>query len=354
MAAAVAAAAELAKNGGMSLFHGGGTQPSEKMLSSSRTSSMERNDVVSTENNLNEKASNDTNITVLLNPISPLDRSEDSNMEEEDAEKRLARSRERNREHARRTRLRKKAQLEALQSKVKGLENESRLLKQSLEECSIASILVGLSSGSQQQTVTDALLDVSTSKGPKVALFVGGKRKRFISEESVEKPPQPLKLNIDGRITLIGGGKTHINWKSGVYCDENGVQKQLTQDQLETLRRERNRMHAKMTRDRKKCFIAAVEKTIEQLETDNQRMREALKKVAQHHFGSNAITPAASPVSSSTPSPDNTVDPIQQQMGPSAVPSSGTSVVEETSLGETSLHEPLPRRVPHGFSLSVP
>jgi len=238
MAAAVAAAAELAKNGGMSLFHGGGTQPSEKMLSSSRTSSMERNDVVSTENNLNEKASNDTNITVLLNPISPLDRSEDSNMEEEeeDAEKRLARSRERNREHARRTRLRKKAQLEALQSKVKGLENESRLLKQSLEECSIASILVGLSSGSQQQTVTDALLDVSTSKGPKVALFVGGKRKRFISEESVEKPPQPLKLNIDGRITLIGGGKTHINWKSGVYCDENGVQKQLTQDQLETLR----------------------------------------------------------------------------------------------------------------------
>lgn len=38
-------------------------------------------------------------------------------------------------------------------------------------------------------------------------------------------------------------------------------------------------MHAKMTRDRKKCFIAAIEKTIEELESSNKRMNAALADV---------------------------------------------------------------------------
>lgn len=156
--------------------------------------------------------------------------------DEEDAEKRLARSRERNREHARRTRLRKKAQLEALQQKVTQLEEEGRVLKQSIEECSIASILVGLSSGSQHAT-TDSLLDLgkTTPVAPKVTRV--GKRKRFVVDNGdTEKVPQPLMLNVDGKMTMIGGGKTHINWKSGVYCDEHGMQRQLTPTQLESLR----------------------------------------------------------------------------------------------------------------------
>lgn len=39
-------------------------------------------------------------------------------------------------------------------------------------------------------------------------------------------------------------------------------------------------MHAKMTRDRKKLFISSVEKTIADLEKDNQRMRDILSKQA--------------------------------------------------------------------------
>jgi hypothetical protein len=134
--------------------------------------------------------------------------------------------------------LRKKAQLEALQAKAKELETESKVLKQSIEQCSIASILIGLSSH-DHKTVTETLIDASDMEKeikPRVSLVVGGKRKRFISEGTIEQTAQPLKLSIDGKITLIGGGKTHINWKSGVYCDENGEQRQLTQDQLENLR----------------------------------------------------------------------------------------------------------------------
>ena len=79
----------------------------------------------------------------------------------ENAGERLARSRERNREHARRTRLRKKAQLQALQSRVKELQEESRLLKQTVEECSIASILLGLSGQQEEEEdVTDGINDL--------------------------------------------------------------------------------------------------------------------------------------------------------------------------------------------------
>ena len=40
-------------------------------------------------------------------------------------------------------------------------------------------------------------------------------------------------------------------------------------------------MHAKMTRDRKKSYLATIETTIATLERDNQRMREVLVKVSR-------------------------------------------------------------------------
>jgi len=43
-------------------------------------------------------------------------------------------------------------------------------------------------------------------------------------------------------------------------------------------------MHAKMTRDRKKNFIATVEKTIEDLEAANSRMKSALARAVDVHF----------------------------------------------------------------------
>jgi len=60
--------------------------------------------------------------------------------------------------------------------------------------------------------------------------------------------------------------------------------------------RERNRMHAKMTRDRKKNFIATIEKTIEELERDCQKMRDVLNKVGAHQQAlATPVTPLTSP-----------------------------------------------------------
>lgn len=305
LAAAIAAAAELAKNGASFMYNNAGNlslapapTPSTEQES---TSTFSRPPLSSTKNleripnyDSHEEESRSHNE----------DHSEDHSEEEEDeeetpedAERRIARSRERNREHARKTRLRKKAQLEALQSKVKGLQAESQVLKQSLEECSIATILVGLSHKNHQDTVLKSLLqsalaDSSNQESPEAILqMVGGKRKRFVSMDSTNNTMEakattahPLRIKINGRMTTIGGGRTHINWKTGVYSDENGVQKQLTVEQLESLRRERNRMHAKMTRDRKKNFIATIEKAIDELESKNVRMKEVLSQVVQTHF----------------------------------------------------------------------
>lgn len=164
----------------------------------------------------------------------------------EDADSRIARSRERNREHARRTRIRKKAQLESLQSKVKELQAESKVLKQSLEECSIASILVGLSSGERDATIQALLKEANEIENREIFKIVGGKRKRFAADSgsgrtgaattAIDNAVQPLTIFIDGKATVIGGSRTHINWKTGVYCDENGVQRQLKHEQLEALR----------------------------------------------------------------------------------------------------------------------
>lgn len=74
-------------------------------------------------------------------------------------------------------------------------------------------------------------------------------------------------------------------------------------------RRERNRMHAKMTRDRKKNFIGTIEKTIEELEHDIRRLQNVLAKVSSSSSSAAAaalsqmVTPMTSPEMSPIDSP---------------------------------------------------
>lgn len=234
LAAAVVAAAELAKSGGDLYYHDNTSQLPPMMIPTKQTE--------------DDSSLGDS----------------DEETHEQDAKRRMTKSRERNREHARKTRLRKKAQLEHLQGRVKDLQAESKVLKQSLEECSIASILVGLSSGGQDRLIVQALLkEASKSEDVEHILpaTAGSKtrRKRFVPDDDVsEKQAQPLRIKIGGQTHLIGGGRTHINWKSGVYSDEKGAQKQLTQKQLESLRYvlacKRSRGHARQLEARAKLF----------------------------------------------------------------------------------------------------
>ena len=107
-------------------------------------------------------------------------------------------------------------------------------------------------------------------------------------------------------------------------------------------------MHAKMTRDRKKNFIANIEKTISDLESQNQRMKDTLSDVIQTHFGSATPLPpgvtgeaqAVTTSSSSTSSSDN-----------------GNIVMPQPVTPEHSPSQPPRKRkkvCSHGFSLNTP
>lgn len=157
---------------------------------------------------------------------------------EHDAGDRLQRSRERNREHARRTRLRKKAQMQALQIKYKGLLAEKQLLEQKIQDRSIASILLGLSSQTSSHDDETAASFVEEE----MSLWEANRwtaveiiRRKRGSPELPDTPVAPVTVLVNGVPTPISC-KTHINWKSGTCSDEQGHQKKLTLEQLETLR----------------------------------------------------------------------------------------------------------------------
>ena len=140
-----------------------------------------------------------------------------------------------------------------------------------------------------------------------------------------------------------------------------------------SVRRERNRMHAKMTRDRKKNFIATIEKTIDELESNNARMREVLSKIgtnakpptpastreemenrAPSAFAS-ASAPVLSPPSMSSPSLSSVVshDDGLPALSLNRLPSLSMSSPSQQRQTKEDISPVPTKRVRHGFSLST-
>ena len=179
----------------------------------------------------------------------------DEDDEDEDDE-RIVKGRERNREHARKTRLRKKAQLQELEQKYRSMLAERQTLNQQLQDRNIASILLGLSSSVPPATTcitSSFVLEDSTESIAKsnhvhvkdiidhrvdmdsTDIQLSTRRKRGFPEVQLPTNTTPLTININGIPTAISS-KSHINWKTGMYCDEKGRQSQMTPQQLEDLR----------------------------------------------------------------------------------------------------------------------
>lgn len=235
---------------------------------------------------------------------------------------RLNRSRERNREHARKTRMKKKENLKNLQKKMRVLQAQGLLLKQNIEDCATASLLLSLdnkkhatgdgchvipglpptpslgpSSPPSPPSIAETLHEVLQMTARTKPLpddvvddltseYGSRKRRRIVSgADELDHVQQRLaSIQSEQRITdaldrfASTMNRSNINWKTGMYCDSNGTQKRLSVPELEKLRRERNRMHAKMTRDRKKIFVASIKQAVEKLESDNQLLRDTLSK----------------------------------------------------------------------------
>ena len=185
-------------------------------------------------------------------------------------------SRERNRMHARKTRQRKKEHIALLQNRADTLKQEQLKLQQVINEKNTASILVGLfATDDKKEATTDPRIEElllrptddipDASKVPELpALILPGqyktkKGKNGTSNEPTTDLTKPLQHELpdDGiDYGLLGKDRS-----------------QCTPEELDKIRRERNRMHAKRTRDRKRIFMEEMEAIIKKLEEENELLR---------------------------------------------------------------------------------
>lgn len=209
-----------------------------------------------------------------INPSAP-NSNNDLHKRHVDERDRLNRSRERNKMHARKTRQRKKEQMSSLEQAAQDLKKVQIQLKTRIEEKCTANILIDLCSKAE---------DGKIQMDPRVDRLL--KRKHDDIPDSTKIPELP---------SLILPGNQHRRRKEDEksvsveqeYPDD-GIDYDLlakdrstcSQEELDQIRRERNRMHAKRTRDRKKVFIDRMEIMVQQLEEENRLLEEHLEFIS--------------------------------------------------------------------------
>lgn len=188
-------------------------------------------------------------------------------------------SRERNRIHARKTRQRKKEQMQHLLSQADYLKAEQVRLRQVINEKNTASILVGLFAKAQtgsetnEDPIVEALLRRSVEDIPdstKItelpALILPGQHasKKIKMQSAEQTPSDQVSDGID--YDLLGKDRS-----------------KCSPEELDQIRRERNRMHAKRTRDRKRVFMEEMGELCRKLEEENVILRQHLAKTDPNH-----------------------------------------------------------------------
>jgi len=163
-------------------------------------------------------------------------------------DERLKRNRERNRMHARKTRERKKKQSFALQQRISELKIESNLLRQMIDERFTACALLGLSQQTNQDGESIPIMSSAT-----------------ICKKSTNHNGSDVAENMNSE----NASPIRRARRRGKYSPQ----------ERERIRRERNRMHAKRTRDKKKLFLEASEQVIYEMETESRLLREYLVSV---------------------------------------------------------------------------
>lgn len=193
------------------------------------------------------------------------------------AEDRKARNRERNRLHARKTRQRKKQHVQELQLKIWGLRQERQRLLQLSTEHRTAGVLLALSC-SPTRFIQGGVGASSASPQSQHALAPAAardwNRELASHEETLRKITQEFE-NMDGgqhagEEACSGALDDSRRSSEGVFVSKGGdssrgaASKGTLADRT-ALRRERNRMHAKRTRNRKKLFVEACSVMIDKM-----------------------------------------------------------------------------------------
>lgn len=284
--------------------------------------------------NMDSKDNNNINISpIIMEPFSlgndegknndsPIVKSNGSNYlskEERKTGERLIRSRERNRIHARKTRQRKKEQLQSLQTKAEQLKDEQTNLKLIINEKNTANILCCLFSNKNTSR--------NCGEDPIVETLL------LRPEDEIPDPSklpalQPLILPSGTQHFKNCNNKNSIQQKHQEQEDlpDDGIdykllgkdRSQCTPVELDQIRRERNRMHAKRTRDRKRLFMEEMAGICKVLEEENQLLQQHLNYL-------NGVTKATSQIQNPT------ITMVSPSLSPTATPIEPSSEHQQNS-----------------------
>lgn len=142
--------------------------------------------------------------------------------------------------HARKTRQRKKEHMQKLQSQADQLKLDQIRLKQAINEKNTASILIGLF----QESVDD-----KTNADPRIDALL--KRQPEDIPDASKIPELPA--------LILPGNSNATTEEDGIdYALLGKDRSSCSPAELDKIRRERNRMHAKQTRDRKRIFMPQI------------------------------------------------------------------------------------------------
>lgn len=187
-------------------------------------------------------------------------------LSEEDDDSKLKRCRERNRFHARNTRERKKNQIEMMLSRIDKLNEERAVLSAQVVDTTVADILMTLSSQEK------------SSSADKIGIN---------DDDDDEKHSNSSKTRSNTQMKSLDQICAHVMKE---LVDDNDIQADLellnkdktacTSEELESIRRERNRLHAKKTRLRKKLMLQEMESNLLKLEDEVLNLRK--KKELEH------------------------------------------------------------------------
>jgi hypothetical protein len=197
-------------------------------------------------------------------------------------------SRERNRMHARKTRQRKKEHMQMLQDQVDDLKHEQIRIKQAINEKNTANILIGLFQNGESDSSTvptaDPEVEELMKRSPEdipdasaipelPALILPGNGKRKLLDTTGAD-------SADGRERVVAPDETLEDGIDYILLGKD--RSACTSAELDQIRRERNRMHAKRTRDRKRIFMEEMEVMIKKLEDENLLLMSHAKKLNAH------------------------------------------------------------------------
>ena len=162
--------------------------------------------------------------------------------------------------------------MKTLETQVEELKSQQIELKRHIDEKNTASILVEL--------YTKCEDDATATMDPLVETLL--KRSNDDIPDSSKVPELPA--------LILPGQHSSKRGKTNVITEypDDGIDYKLlakdrstcSQEELDKIRRERNRMHAKRTRDRKRIFVEEMENIIKQLKSENSLLDKHLEKIS--------------------------------------------------------------------------